>query len=583
MRQHEFTVDLPHSAPRLWALFQRYDLWKEYAPAVLDVEVVYPGDAAGNGLLRRVVYPLPFGRRGESFELVKNVRANQGYDYVMLRTELSGSMTLEPLGPNRTRLRFREQEHGARAGASAHAPPHTAPSIDLAAASAYLASVRCTACGTELIAGKKFCHACGARAALSCRGCGATVSPDFRFCPDCGLEIGSAGVHDAPPPATDDPLARLSRHIPEGLADKIRSAQTIAGERKQVTVLFCDLAGSTAIAERLDPEEYHDLLDEYLELAFREIYRVEGIVNQIAGDGLMALFGAPVAHEDAPQRALRAALAIDEALGRLNERLRGRGLELRARIGIHTGPVVVGTVGNDLKMDYTAIGDTTNLAARLESLAAPGTILASEATYRLVRGFFQVRPTGPLVVKGKSEPVAAYEILGESAAATPMAIAAERGLTPLVGRDEELAQLQACFRRLEGSQAQVVAVVGDAGLGKSRLLYEFRRRLEGEPVIFFEGRCSALAAPYFPFINMLKHYFGLVRGDTADAACAKIAAKVGDHSAERVEREYPALGRLLGMRAGTAGESAQRSEEHSLNSSHVEISYAVFCLKKKKQ
>ena len=416
--------------------------------------------------------------------------------------------------------------------------------------------MRCTACGTELIAGKKFCHACGARAALSCRGCGATVSPDFRFCPDCGLEIGSAGVHDAPPPATDDPLARLSRHIPEGLADKIRSAQTIAGERKQVTVLFCDLAGSTAIAERLDPEEYHDLLDEYLELAFREIYRVEGIVNQIAGDGLMALFGAPVAHEDAPQRALRAALAIDEALGRLNERLRGRGLELRARIGIHTGPVVVGTVGNDLKMDYTAIGDTTNLAARLESLAAPGTILASEATYRLVRGFFQVRPTGPLVVKGKSEPVAAYEILGESAAATPMAIAAERGLTPLVGRDEELAQLQACFRRLEGSQAQVVAVVGDAGLGKSRLLYEFRRRLEGEPVIFFEGRCSALAAPYFPFINMLKHYFGLVRGDTADAACAKIAAKVGDHSAERVEREYPALGRLLGMRAGTAGESA---------------------------
>src|SRR5439155_1181416 len=272
---------------------------------------------------------------------------------------------------------------------------------------------------------KKFCHACGARAALSCRGCGATVSPDFRFCPDCGLEIGSAGVHDAPPPATDDPLARLSRHIPEGLADKIRSAQTIAGERKQVTVLFCDLAGSTAIAERLDPEEYHDLLDEYLELAFLEIYRVEGIVNQIAGDGLMALVGAPVAHEDAPQRALRAALALDEALGRLNERLPGRGLR------------------------------------------------------------------------------------------------------PLGGRDEELAQVQACFRRLEGSQAQVVAVVGDAGLGKSRLLYEFRRRLEGEPVIFFEGRCSALAAPYFPFINMLKHYFGLVRGDTADAACAKIAAKVG--------------------------------------------------------
>src|SRR5439155_166374 len=142
----------------------------------------------------------------------------------------------------------------------------------------------------------------------------------------------------------DEALARLSRHIPETLAAKIRTAQhTIAGERKQVTVLFCDLAGSTAIAERLDPEEYHDLLDEYLELAFREIYRFEGIVNQIAGDGLMALFGAPVAHEDAPQRAIRAALAIEGALGSLNERLRGRGLELQARIGINTGPVVVGT------------------------------------------------------------------------------------------------------------------------------------------------------------------------------------------------------------------------------------------------
>src|SRR2546427_11890277 len=295
--------------------------------------------------------------------------------------------------------------------------------------------MRCASCATELIPGKRFCHACGARAALVCSGCGASLTPEFRFCPDCGRDLASEGVHDAPPPPADDPIERLAEQIPETLAHKIRAArEAIAGERKQVTVLFCDLAGSTAIAERLDPEEYHDLLDQYLELTFREIYRVEGIVNQIAGDGLMALFGAPVAHEDAPQRAIRAALAIDEALGRLNERLRGRGLELHARIGIHTGPVVVGTVGNDLKMDYTAIGDTTNLAARLESLAAPGTILVSEATYRLVRGFFPGRPTRALAVPGKSEPVAAHEIRGESAAATPMAIAAGRGRTPPVGR-----------------------------------------------------------------------------------------------------------------------------------------------------
>src|SRR2546422_10180814 len=227
--------------------------------------------------------------------------------------------------------------------------------------------MRCTSCGTELLAGKRFCHACGAKAALQCPGCGATIAADFRFCPDCGRNLAAGSADDVPPP-TADPMARAAVEMPETLAHKIRAAQeAIAGERKQVTVLFCDLVGSTAIAERLDPEEYADLLDEYLALAFREIYRLEGIVTYSAGDGLMALFGAPVAHEDAPQRAIRAALAIEGALGSLNELLRGRGLELRARIGINTGPVVVGTVGNDLKMDYTAIGRTTHLASRLPS------------------------------------------------------------------------------------------------------------------------------------------------------------------------------------------------------------------------
>jgi class 3 adenylate cyclase len=414
--------------------------------------------------------------------------------------------------------------------------------------------MRCTRCGTELLAGKKFCHACGTRASRVCPGCGASVAPEFRFCPDCGIGLAAEGLPDVPPPT--DP--HLLRQMPEGLAYKIRAAQdAVEGERKQVTVLFCDLAGSTAIAERLDPEEYADLLDEYLALSFREIYGLEGIVTYSAGDGLMALFGAPVAHEDAPQRAIRAALAINDALARLNERLRTeRGLDLHARIGIHTGPVVVGTVGNDLKMDYTAIGDTTNLASRLEALAAPGTILVSEPTYRLVRGFFRVRAAGPFIVKGKTDPVPAYEVLGETAAATPMTIAAERGLTPLVGRDEELAQLDACFRRLGGNLAQVVVVVGEAGLGKSRLLYDFRRRLDGEQVMFFEGRCSALGqgAPYFPFVTMLKHYFGLAADDTVEAACAKVSAILGDGSAEMAEREYPALSRLLGLRLASPGE-----------------------------
>jgi class 3 adenylate cyclase len=228
--------------------------------------------------------------------------------------------------------------------------------------------MRCTACDTELLPGKAFCHACGAAATMACPACGRPIRPEFKFCPDCGrpLSTEEAGATPASPAPPDE----ISRHIPVSLARKIRSSQSaLTGERKLVTVLFCDLVGSTAIAERMDPEEYHELLEEYLELALSEVYRVEGIVNQLAGDGFMALFGAPLAHEDAPQRAVRAALAIQERLAELNEKLRARrDLELSARIGIHTGHVVVGTVGNDLKMDYTAIGDTTNLASRLQAL-----------------------------------------------------------------------------------------------------------------------------------------------------------------------------------------------------------------------
>src|SRR5262249_18460010 len=211
-----------------------------------------------------------------------------------------------------------------------------------------------------------------------------------------------------------------------------------------------------------------------------EIYRREGVVNVLAGDGLMALFGAPVAREDSPECAVKAALAIRDALEPLGARLQAqRGVSLQVRIGINTGPVVVGPVGNDRKMDYTAIGDTTNLASRLQVLAPPGGILISESTYRLVRGFFAVEPVGPLGVRGKADPVSAYGVHEWRGAATKIRIAEERGLTPLVGREDEIARLVDAFGRVADGQPQAVAVVGDAGSGKSRLLYEFRRRLEG--------------------------------------------------------------------------------------------------------
>ncbi len=400
----------------------------------------------------------------------------------------------------------------------------------------------CAQCGTELLPGKKFCHACGAPVPAACSECGTRLEPTWRFCPECGRAQGDASVPSSPntsePTAPiDEQLARIARHIPETLASRIRSSGAVAGERKRATVFFCDLVGSTAIAENLDPEVYRELLDRYLELVLAEIYRFEGIVNQLAGDGFMALFGAPIAHEDAPERAVRAALAIQSSLGELSKRLLAeRGVALRARIGIHTGIVVAGTVGNDLKMDYTAIGDTTNLAARLQSIAAPGTIVISDATRALLHGRFGTSPVGPFDVKGRSEPVTAHQVDGLAERAP--SFSGERGeLTPFVGREAELAQLEACFDRLEGGLAQVVSIVGDAGIGKSRLVHEFRKRLEGRELELLETRCSSLtrSVPYAPWAAMLRRWFDVTPADDERCACEKISKRLSGEDGTRDE------------------------------------------------
>jgi class 3 adenylate cyclase len=438
--------------------------------------------------------------------------------------------------------------------------------------------MRCAQCQAELLPGKRFCHACGAPVGLACPRCGGPIKPQFGFCPDCGATLTA----EAPPPAADDRFARLSRHIPQGLVEKIRSSKSsITGERKLVTVLFCDLVGSTAIAEKMDPEEYHELLEQYLELAFAEIYRVDGIVNQLAGDGMMALFGAPVAHENAPQRAVHAALAIRDALDAFNrKRAAPEERELHVRIGINTGPVVVGTVGNDFKMDYTAIGDTTNLAARFQSLAEPGMILVSEPTHRLVRGFFQARGAGPFEIKGRREPVAAYEVLGLSDAVTPMAVAEARGLTPLVGRRAELDQLRGCCERLIGNLAQVVAVIGEAGSGKSRLLYEFKQQIASEEAEVFEARCSPLSRmlAYGPWAEMLREYFELKRGEPVEVACEKIGRKLGEHH-EQADEVTPYLCRLLGVPVEGLGDL---SPDEIKRRTFEAISRMVFVLSQRK-
>jgi class 3 adenylate cyclase/tetratricopeptide (TPR) repeat protein len=408
--------------------------------------------------------------------------------------------------------------------------------------------MRCVTCGVELIPEKRFCHECGTAVGSQCAGCGATLEATYRFCPDCGMQVGAEPAAGAPETRRRDEVARTRPPRGGTGPHAVAAAAPLDGERKQVTVLFCDLVGSVAIAERLDPEEYHDLIEDYLDVAFPEIYRREGVVNVLAGDGVMALFGAPVAHEDSPVRAVRAALAIRDALTPLDARLRDRhGVSLQVRIGVNTGPVVVGPMGGDQKMDYTAIGDTTNLASRLQSLAPPGEILISESTHRLVRGFFAVEATGPLGVRGKSAPVSAYRVLDWRGETTKLDVAAQRGLTPFVGREGELARLIEAFARVEEG-AQAVMIVGDAGSGKSRLLYELGTRLRERDVALFEGCCASMmqGLPYFPFFNLMARWFDLDWDEEVEASCGKVARRLGKPY-EEIESEYPVLCRFLSL------------------------------------
>jgi class 3 adenylate cyclase/tetratricopeptide (TPR) repeat protein len=329
-------------------------------------------------------------------------------------------------------------------------------------------------------------------------------------------------------PAPIEPASRFAspqQYTPKHLAEKILiSRSALTEERKQVTVLFVDVVGSTAIAEKLDPEEMHRILDQAFELILKEIHEYEGTVTQFLGDGLMALFGAPVAHEDHAVRAVHAALGIQRAASEYGTRLRDqRGIEFKIRIGLNTGLVVVGAIGNDLRMDYTAIGDTTNLAARMQQHAAPATVLLAKPTYRLISGYFETRPVGPLNVKGKSEPIQAYEVLGARRGRTRLDLAAERGLTPYFGRDRELHALSECFEKVKAGRGQVVFIVGEPGIGKSRLLFEFRRRL-GEEATWLEGHCISFgrSIAFYPLIDLLKRNFGVEESDTEETIVSKI-------------------------------------------------------------
>lgn len=394
---------------------------------------------------------------------------------------------------------------------------------------------------------------CGAALARSCSACGRELLPDARFCDGCGAPLASAA------PGSEDPMGSRDRspaaYTPRHLAERILTLRgALEGERKHVTVLFADLKDSVALAEGVDPEEVHRLMDRAFQAMLAEVHRFEGTVNQFTGDGIMALFGAPVALEDAPVHAVRAALGIQRALEPVHRESRaaGRG-DFRMRIGIHTGRVVVGKIGDDLRMDYTAIGDTTNLAARLQSIASPGSIVISEATRRLCSGFFELRALGKTRIKGRHKPVEAFEVLGERSVSGRIDALASTGLTPLVGRVRELGDLQAVFAEAVAGRGQVVFLVGEAGIGKSRLTFEFRNRLQGVPHLWIEGRCSTYTqtTAFHPIADALRRACGIDNRDTDASALAKLD-RVIENLGEDARRTAPYLRRLLSLPVGDA-------------------------------
>lgn len=386
----------------------------------------------------------------------------------------------------------------------------------------------CTVCHHENDNHAKFCGQCGTSLDMRCAACSSPVRADARFCSQCGQRLEpSDALSQTPveqaalaagPLSLGAKLEQLQRYVPQRLAEKILANRgRLEGERKLVTVLFADLVGYTTLSEQLGEEALFAVMDEIYEAFIRDVHRYEGTVNELTGDGLVAFFGAPLAVEQAPQRAVHTALALQQTAARFRDRLAGeRDLHMQLRVGINTGPVIVGSIGNNLRMDYKAVGSTVNLAARMEQTAAPGTIRISSHTYKLVQGYFDCEDLGRVSVKGVPTRVQTYQVTGAREVYGRIDVARERGFSRLVGRERELELLSHCFAMVRSGRGQAISIIGDAGLGKSRLLYEYRQALAGEYLIWLDGHCSpyGTALAYQPVVDVLKQLLDINNSDS---------------------------------------------------------------------
>jgi class 3 adenylate cyclase/tetratricopeptide (TPR) repeat protein len=384
-------------------------------------------------------------------------------------------------------------------------------------------------------------------ARMKCLNCGEVNSIPQRFCGECGARLEAAKATES-----TSPTFTQRSYTPPHLAEKIlQTPSALEGERRHVTVLFCDISNSTPLAERIGPERMHKVLNAFFVAALAEVHRYEGTVNQFLGDGFMALFGAPIAHEDHARRAMLAALDIQRVLAEGAPKFLGGEGALGLRIGLNSGAVVVGKIGDNLRMDYTAVGDTTNVAARLQAIAEPGTILASDGVYRATSRWIDFESLGKKSLKGKAAPVSVYRAVGgHSEWRDTAGFNALSREPPLVGREAELAAIKACVERLAEGGGAILAITGDAGLGKTRLAAEASRMARERGLACMEGSCLSFgqAISYWPFREAIRRHFGIAEDDQEDVAWARLRMGIELLVPDDAEELLPYIGTLLALR-----------------------------------
>lgn len=409
-------------------------------------------------------------------------------------------------------------------------------------------TLTCANCAAVNPEGAAFCMRCGQSLAPICANCSAELPPEAAFCVRCGTPVAATPSPPSAAPSTDG----LRRYIPAELLTKLESTgDAMKGERRRVSMLFCDVQGSTAAAERLDPEEWADIMNGAFEHLIAPVYRYEGTLARLMGDAILAFFGAPIGHEDDPERAVRAGLEIvADIQGYRAEVLSRWGIDLDVRVGINTGLVVVGAMGSDLRVEYTAMGDAVNVAARMEQTAAPGTVQISDATHRLVPRLFEFEALGAIDVKGRSEPVPAFRVRGT--VARPDTTRGIEGLhSPMIGRADQLAVLSGAVDTLLSGQGRIVSVTGEAGLGKSRLVAELRTQLSAdgriETLRWLEARSLSYEAntPFATMRRLVRRAAGITEDTDPEAAWSTVEALAREAVPGRLSAVAPLLGTLI--------------------------------------